>query len=56
VIADDETIFDNVFTAKGKNTFKPEPSHRFKTHKPPPRTKTLPHHVLLKVPSLVLAN
>jgi hypothetical protein len=49
VIADDETIFDNVFTAKGKNTFKLEQSHRFKTHKPPPRTKTLPHHALPKL-------
>jgi len=49
VIADDEIMIENVFSAKGKNHFKPEPSHKSKTHRPPPRTETLPHHTLPKM-------
>ena len=49
MIADDDAMFENVFAAKGKTHTKPEPTHLFKTHRPPPKTQTLPHHTLPKM-------
>lgn len=50
MIADDDTaMFENVFADKGKHTAKPGPSHNFKTHPPPPRSESIPHHALPKI-------
>jgi hypothetical protein len=49
MIADDDAMFENVFAAKGKTHTKPKPTHLFKTHRPPPKTETLPHHTLPKM-------
>lgn len=47
VVADNDTMFENVF-AKGKTNTKPEHSHQFK-HMPPPKKDNLPHHSLPKM-------
>lgn len=47
VVADDDTMFENMF-AKGKTNTKGEPSHKFR-HQTPPKKDSLPHHALPKM-------
>ena len=48
VIADEDIMFENVF-ANCKHKTKPEPSHQYRTTKPPPKKESLPHHTLPKM-------